>query len=80
MESYRLMPKESALLEYLMRHPNRSFSSQQLLDAVWPSDSESSVETVRTWMKKLRRKLADAGKVDLIKTLVNASYTIEHSE
>ena len=31
-----LMPKECALLEYLMRHPNHCFSAKTLLDAVWP--------------------------------------------
>ena len=72
-----LMPKQSALLEYLMRHPNRPFSAKQLLDSVWPSDAEASEETVRTCMKTLRQQLASLEKKDFIKTLYGAGYLIE---
>jgi OmpR-family two-component system manganese-sensing response regulator len=72
-----LMPKQSALLEYLMRHPNRPFSAKQLLDSVWPSDAEASEETVRTCMKTLRQQLSALDKKDFIKTLYGAGYLIE---
>ncbi len=75
--SVRLTGKESALLEYLMRHPDRPFNAQKLLNAVWPSDSDASVHTVRTWMHYLRLKLADLGKADLIKTVSGAGYVVE---
>jgi DNA-binding response OmpR family regulator len=76
-KSVHLMPKESALLEYLMRHPNTNFDSQALLDAVWPSDSEASKETVRTWMRNLRQKLLTLGKEDFVKTKLGSGYIIE---
>jgi len=72
-----LMPKESKLLEYLMRHPNRPCPAQDLLNAVWPSDAEATVDTVRTWMKNLRAKLSEIGKQELIKTIPRAGYLIE---
>jgi two-component system, OmpR family, manganese sensing response regulator len=77
-KTFHLMPKESALLEYLMRHPNRACSAQALLEAVWPSDTSASVETIRTWMRNLRQKLSEAGKEGLIKTVPAAGYMIEH--
>jgi len=73
----QLTPSESALLEYLMRHPNRPFNAQRLLETVWPSGSETSVESVRTRMKKLRQKLAVCGKPDFIKTVSGGGYVIE---
>jgi DNA-binding response OmpR family regulator len=73
----RLRVKETALLEYLMRHPNRTFNAQQLLNAVWPSDSEGSTNSVRTWMNLLRRKLEGIGQTDLIKTVSGSGYMIE---
>ncbi|MBU6451796.1 MAG: response regulator transcription factor [Cyanobacteria bacterium REEB67] len=76
-ESIRLRAKESALLEYLMRHKNRVYSSQQLFDAIWPADAEGSAEGVRTWMKLLRHKLAQVGKEDMVKTILRSGYTIE---
>src|SRR5262249_19063671 len=72
-----LMPKESALLEYLMRHPKSPIGAQALLSAVWPSDTDASPETVRTWMKNLRQKLTAAGKPDLIKTVPASGYMID---
>ncbi|MBK7748279.1 MAG: response regulator transcription factor [Candidatus Obscuribacter sp.] len=72
-----LMPKQCSLLEFLMRHPNRPFGAKALLDAVWPSESEASEDTVRTCMKTLRRQLANIGKEDLIKTVLGSGYLIE---
>lgn len=73
----RLRNKETALLEYLMRHPNQVYSAQQLLDAVWSSDSEGTTNAVRTWMRLLRQQLATIGKADLIKTVLGSGYIIE---
>jgi OmpR-family two-component system manganese-sensing response regulator len=73
----RLRVKETALLEYLIRHPNRTFNAQQLLNAVWPSDSEGTTNSVRTWMNLLRRKLEGVGQKDLIKTVSGSGYMIE---
>jgi OmpR-family two-component system manganese-sensing response regulator len=72
-----LTPKETALLEYLMRHPNKFVSTSKLLAAVWPSGSTASGGTVRTFMRNLRMKLDSAGKFDLIKTVLGSGYTIE---
>lgn len=73
----RLMPKETALLEYLMRHPNRVYSSKDLLDAVWPSEKEASTDTVRSWMRNLRKKLGTADREDFVKTIPASGYVIE---
>jgi DNA-binding response OmpR family regulator len=47
-QSIRLSKTEYAVLEFLMRNPNRCFSSQELLASVWPSDTDSTEEAVRT--------------------------------
>jgi OmpR-family two-component system manganese-sensing response regulator len=78
--SHHLMPRESALLEYLMRHPNRIFGSKELLDAVWSSESDTSTETVRSWMRNLRNKLSAAGVDGLIKTVPGSGYIIEFNQ
>jgi len=75
--SVHLRPKESALLEYLMRHPNIPVSTQALLDAVWPSEAEAAPHTVRAWIKYLRDKLKEIGCDDLIKTIKPTGYMIE---
>ncbi len=76
-KEFHLRPKESSLLEYMMRHPDVHCSSQELLDAVWPSDTSASPDTIRTWMRNLRKTLAKAGKEDFIKTTLGSGYVIE---
>ncbi len=72
-----LMPKEAAVLEYLMRHRNRPFTARALLDAIWPSDADASEESVRTTMKRLRQQLTHLDKKELIKTLYGSGYIME---
>jgi DNA-binding response OmpR family regulator len=76
-KSVKLSQREAALLEFLMRHQNRNFSSSFLRDSVWPLDSEGSEETVRTCVRTLRQKLAKIGQAELIKTDLKAGYVIE---
>jgi DNA-binding response OmpR family regulator len=76
-EKVSLRPKETALLEYFLRNPNRIFSAQQVLDAVWTSDSSATPNTVRTWMGLLRHKLAPLGHKNLIRTVAGAGYVLD---
>jgi DNA-binding response OmpR family regulator len=73
----QLRAKETALLEFLIRHPNKVYSAQELLDAVWPADSARGTNCVRTWMNFLRNKLKEAGQENLIKTILGSGYIIE---
>jgi DNA-binding response OmpR family regulator len=75
---YQLTAKECAILEFFMRNPNRIFGSKHLLDAVWQSDSESSTQTVRSWIRLLRQKLSSAGRKDFIRTVPGSGYMVEH--
>ncbi len=72
-----LAPKEFAILEFLIRNPNRHFSSKSLLKSIWPSDNESSEDSVRTIMHNLKRKITPEGKECVIKTVAKAGYIIE---
>lgn len=73
----QLKPKECSLLEFLLRHPNQTFHSKDLLEAVWSSESDASSDSVRTWMKFLRGQLKSIGKSDLIKTVLGSGYFLE---
>jgi DNA-binding response OmpR family regulator len=71
-----LTPKEAALLELLMRYPNRSFTLESILDRLWHSDSTASIDTVRTHMKTLRKKVGDNEEDPLIRTKRGAGYSL----
>jgi DNA-binding response OmpR family regulator len=68
---------ECQLLEYLFRHPNKVFSSAQLFEAVWPSQTESTDATVRVHMAAIRKKLASINAEGFVKTLHKSGYIIE---
>ncbi len=55
----QLMPRDFALLEFLMRSPDTVFSTDALLNRVWHDDSEASPDALRTSIKRLRKKLDD---------------------
>ncbi|HEY9869618.1 MAG TPA: response regulator transcription factor [Candidatus Obscuribacterales bacterium] len=71
-----LQPREFALLEFLMRHPNQPFSSEALLDRVWSSESDASPDTVRIHIMRLRNKIDVPGKESMIRTLHRVGYML----
>lgn len=72
-----LLPKEFAILEFLMSHPTQLFSSRALLERVWGADSNATEETVRTYIKTLRRKICDKGEECPIRTVHWLGYKFE---
>lgn len=73
-EAVDLLPKEFQLLEFLLRHPNHAFGAEDLLNRVWPSESESTPEALRSTVKRLRKKVDPEGK--LIETLHGVGYIL----
>lgn len=69
-----LEPREFSLLEFFMRHPNQVFDAEALIARVWDSDSMISAESIRTYIKNLRRKTADQS---LIITIRGTGYRLE---
>lgn len=76
-EVVKLQPMEFALLEFLLRHPNQVFSPEALLNHVWQSGSEASADTLRTYIKTLRRKLEAAGAAGAIETVHGSGYLLK---
>ncbi|CAN5369777.1 phosphate regulon transcriptional regulator PhoB [soil metagenome] len=73
-----LGPTEFRLLDYLMQHPGRVFSREQLLDAVWGSDVYVEARTVDVHIGRLRNALnrQDADP-DPIRTVRSAGYSLD---
>ncbi|MCC7531608.1 MAG: response regulator transcription factor [Candidatus Melainabacteria bacterium] len=51
----RLLPRDFALLEFLMRHPNEIFSADVLLARVWHYDSDATPEGLRVAIRRIRK-------------------------
>ncbi len=76
----KLVPKEFALLEFLMRHRNIVFSADALLSRVWKAEEDSSPEIIRTHIKNLRKKLEDGDKPPIIETVYGVGYKVVDRE
>jgi two-component system, OmpR family, phosphate regulon response regulator PhoB len=73
-----LGPTEFRLLDYLMQHPGRVFSREQLLDAVWGSDVYVEVRTVDVHVGRLRKALTvSEGLRDPVRTVRSAGYALD---
>ena len=71
-----LGPTEFRLLDYLLQHPGRVFSREQLLDAVWGSDVYVEARTVDVHIGRLRKALSAGGEHDPIRTVRSAGYAL----
>lgn len=72
-----LLPLEFALLEFFMRYPGHYFTPEELLDKVWKTESESSIDAVRTCIKRLRTKIETADKPPLIVASRGLGYKLD---
>jgi DNA-binding response OmpR family regulator len=77
-----LTPREFSLLEFLMTHAGRVFTSRELLNRVWgyPPDQGSSA-LVRVHIRNLREKIEeDPSHPKLLRTVSHHGYTISPRE
>ncbi len=72
-----LLPLEYTLLEFFMRHPGALFSADDILNRVWGSESDATVDTLRTYIKTLRKKIDSPGQGSLIHTVYGIGYRFE---
>jgi two-component system phosphate regulon response regulator PhoB len=74
-----LGPTEFRLLLYLMRHPGRVFSREQLLDAVWGHDVYVEPRTVDVHIRRLRKAINADGGEDIVRTVRSAGYSLDRA-
>ncbi len=72
-----LIPLEYALLEFLMRHSGTLLTSDIILNRVWGSESDASIDTLRTYIKTLRKKIDTPGQNSFITTVYGTGYRFE---
>jgi two-component system phosphate regulon response regulator PhoB len=75
--SLHLGPTEFRLLEFLLTHPRRVFSREELLDAVWGPDIHVEPRTVDVHIRRLRKSINGPGERDLVRTVRSAGYALD---
>jgi len=71
-----LSPREFALLELLLRHPNQVLSRTQILEHVWNFDFYSDTNVVDVYIGYLRRKLDREFDPPLIHTIRGVGFRL----
>jgi two-component system OmpR family response regulator len=69
-----LAPKEWALLELFMRHPDQVLSRAQILGHVWDYSFDTGSNVVDVYVGYLRRKLDRPGLPPMVETVRGAGY------
>jgi DNA-binding response OmpR family regulator len=72
----KLTPREFAILEYLMRSPNRIFTREMIEAHVWNFDFISGSNVVDVYIRRLRRKIDDPYQVKFLDTVRGVGYRL----
>lgn len=72
-----LAPTEYRLLFHFIKRPQRAYSRQQLLDAVWGRRVKVDSRTIDVHIRRLRKALNRPGDKDLIRTIRAVGYALD---
>jgi len=73
-EVIALGPKEYRLLEFFVKHPNRVFSRDQLIDKVWGGNVYIDERTVDVHIRRLRKAMSIDNHERMIQTVRGSGY------
>lgn len=73
----KLRPTEYRLLRHFLEHPNRVFSRNQLIDAVWGREAYVDERTVDVHIRRLRKALNGESEPDVVRTVRAAGYALD---
>jgi two-component system phosphate regulon response regulator PhoB len=74
-----LRPRQFRLIEFLVRHPERVFSRQHLLEQVWGRDQLTDLRAVDISVQRARRALAAHGCAQYLQTVRSVGYRMSVS-
>jgi DNA-binding response OmpR family regulator len=74
-KALRLTRREADLFDFLLRHPQRPFTSKQLATLAWQNSRLSDAQ-VRTYIMRLRHRLREVGLGEAITVVRNRGYGI----
>lgn len=70
----KMLPKEFALLLFLVKNKGHAFDHNTILNRVWSSESEASNDAIMTCVKRIRKKLDIDGQPSVITTVHGIGY------
>jgi DNA-binding response OmpR family regulator len=79
-QKIKLSAKEFALLEFLMRNPERVIDRVTIAQKVWDINYEPSSNVIDVYISSLRKKVDKGFECPLIHTVVGAGYRLGQAE
>jgi two-component system phosphate regulon response regulator PhoB len=76
-KTIHLLPREFSLLEFLLKNKGQVFSQNELLDRVWSSDADVTLDTARSTIRRVRSKIDGSEEPSIIRTVYSVGYTID---
>ena len=76
----KLLPKEFAILEHLIRNKGAVISREQLEDRIWNYEYSGSSNNVDVYMSKLRKKLDEGYDTKLLHTVRGAGWVLREDK
>ena len=75
-----LTQTELRLLSYMMKQPEKAYSREELLSAVWGFDSEVETRVTDETLRRIRKKLLQAGSTVSVSTIWGFGYKLKEAE
>ena len=72
-----LTPREFALLEYLLYHPNQVVTREMIEQHIWNYDFECESNVIDVYVRRLRRKIDAPFAVKLLTTVRGIGYRLQ---
>ena len=72
-----LTQTELRLLSYMLKQPEKAYSREELLNAVWGFDSEVETRVTDETLRRIRKKLLQAGSTVSVSTIWGFGYKLK---
>jgi DNA-binding response OmpR family regulator len=79
-QAVELLAREYRLLEYLMRHPGHLVTRTMLFEEVWGYRYDPQTNVIDVHIGKLRRKLEEGGRPQMIHTVRGSGYVLRAAQ
>jgi DNA-binding response OmpR family regulator len=78
-QELNLSPKETLLLELLMRNAGNTVTRTMIAEVVWGGAYNDFTNLIEVFVNRLRRKLDDGGSLSLITTIRGVGYAMRRT-
>jgi DNA-binding response OmpR family regulator len=72
----KLVPREFNMLEILMKNAGTVVTSETLIKSIWGAHSQTSPDTIRSYVRLLRQKIDRPGRISLIQNVHGVGYIL----